>query len=76
MEWLPLAHAELTEKFTPFMWKMVFMFMFTVEFMPWKMSPDPIMAESCFSAMMVADSTTAFAEESLPKMHPTSLLRR
>ena len=39
MEWLPLAQAELTVKFTPRRWKMVLRFMFTVEFIDWKMSP-------------------------------------
>ena len=72
----PLAQAELTEKLTPRRWKMVFMFMFTVEFMPWKIRPEPIMAESCFSRMILSDSTTALADESLPKITPTSFCSR
>ena len=38
--------------------------------------PDPRSMESFFSAMRLADSTTALAEESLPKSTPTSLSSR
>ena len=36
MEWLPLAQAALMLKLTPFRWKAVLRFMFTVEFIDWK----------------------------------------
>ena len=72
MEWLPLAHAELTVKLTPRRWNMVLRFMFTVEFIDWKMMPYPSIAESCFSSMIFDASMTGLADESLPKMQPTS----
>ena len=76
MEWLPLAHALLTEKLTPRSRKMALRFILTVEFMAWKMYPDPRSWVSCFSAMMLAASMTGFAEESFPKMIPTSFSSR
>ena len=68
----PLAQAALTVKLMPRRWKIVLRFIVTVEFIDWKISPDPSIAESCFSSMMRAASTTGRAEESLPKMMPTS----
>ena len=44
-----LAQAALTVKFTPLRWKIVLRFMFTVEFIDWKMKPEPRSAESCFA---------------------------
>ena len=76
MECEPLAQAALTVKFTPRRPKMVLRFMLTVEFIDWKMSADPSSAESCFSFMIWAASITGLADESLPKMIPTSFSRR
>ena len=76
MEWLPLAQAALTVKLMPRRWKMLLRFMFTVEFIDWKISPEPSRAESCFSFMMFAASMTGAADESLPKMMPTSFCTR
>ena len=43
-----------------------------MEFIDWKISPDPNSAESCFSSMIRAASMTGLADESLPKRMPTS----
>ena len=75
MEWLPLAQAALTVKLAPRRPKMVLRFIVTVEFMDRKMKPLPSNAESCFSRMISAASMTGAADESLPKMHPTSRSR-
>lgn len=48
----PLAQAALTVKLMPRRWKIVLRFIVTVEFIDWKISPEPSSAESCFSSMM------------------------
>ena len=55
---------------------MALRFIVTVEFIDWKMSPEPSSAVSCFSSMSFAASMTGFAEESLPKIIPTSFSSR
>ena len=72
MEWEPLAQAALTVKLMPLRRKMVLRFMFTVEFIDWKISPDPSIAESCLLSIILAASITGLADESLPKRIPTS----
>ena len=76
MECEPLAQAAEMVMLIPLRWKMVLRFMFTVEFMDWNIRPEPIMAESRSFSMMVCESITALADESLPKITPTSLSRR
>ena len=72
----PLAQAALSVKLTPRRWNMVLMFMFTVEFMDWKIRPDPSIAVSLYSSMIRLVSMTGLADESLPNITPTSLLSR
>ena len=68
----PLAQAALTVKFIPRRWKMVLMFIFTVEFIDWNIHPEPSNDESFFSSIIFSDSTTAFADESFPNNTPIS----
>ena len=63
-------------KLIPRKWKMVLKFMFTVEFIDWKIIPEPSIAESCFSSIIFEASITGLADESLPKITPTSFFSR
>ncbi len=55
---------------------MLLRFMFTVEFIDWKMSPEPSSSVSGRCTSIRSVSITGFDDESLPKMTPTSLWSR
>lgn len=61
-----LAQAPETVKFTPFRLKITERFIETVEFIDWKMLPEPIMAVSFVWRTLSIPSTTAAALLSLP----------
>ncbi|GAB3723207.1 hypothetical protein GCM10027594_04140 [Hymenobacter agri] len=69
----PLAQAALKVRLMPLSGKMVARFMVTVEFMVWKMEPEPSRVVSFLARIMSVASMTGWAELSLPKMIPTSL---
>ena len=68
----PLAQAPLIVKFIPFNFKITERFIEIVEFIDWKIEPDPIRIVPRFSLMISADSITDVDELSLPYKIPTS----
>ncbi len=66
MAWEPLAHAAEIVRFIPLSLNMQSRFMVTVEFMDWKMAPEPQRVVSFFSRITSTAFTTGTAEESLP----------
>ena len=70
----PLAQAPAIVKLTPLSLKMTDRFMVTVEFIDWKMEPEPTRAVFFFSRMMSTALMTALL--SLPYKIPTSLASR
>ena len=52
MAWEPLAQAADTVRFIPLRWNMHPRFMVTVEFIDWKMAPDPHIAVPFFSMIV------------------------
>lgn len=62
----PLAQAPETVKLMPRRLKMVERFIVTVEFIDWKMLPEPTSTVLCFSRMTSAPWMTASALLSLP----------
>ena len=72
----PLAQAPAIVKLTPLSLKMTDRFMVTVEFIDWKMEPEPTRAVFFFSRMMSTAWITGAALLSLPYKIPTSLASR
>ena len=76
MAWDPLAQAPETVRLMPLRWKITPRFIVTVEFIDWKMAPEPHSIVSFFSTILEMDLYTASAVLSLPYSSPTSWLSR
>ena len=74
--WEPLAQAPAMVKLTPLSLKITDRFIVTVEFIDWKIEPEPTNAVFFFSRMMSTALITGAALLSLPYKIPTSLASR
>ena len=55
MAWEPLAQAADRVRFIPFRWNITPRFMVTVEFIDWKIAPEPQSMVSFFSMILATD---------------------
>ena len=74
--WAPEAQAPLTVHDAPCTPKKVLRLMVTVEFITCRILPEPMWRVSPCSRKASADSTAAWAQESLPTMSPARAERR